>query len=310
MTMEKRPFPIIPAKSDNTYLYIFSYAGDAEDQAADKTAFDTELKKHFMIDQTTPVPDNGIGVTGTDLTISVDTTKRTIALASGNITAEVKHPVVLYKGEPIPFSDYETVATSAGLITLKAGTATTYPSTTDTDYVVFYTDHVLGILASADVGGVTLPIESNAFKAIGHVEPVVEVQRRGDAEQTGTLSVITSLSAIKFDGAGAPENFAGEELFARVYGSDWTANGGFSSRNALNFANNPFGICVAMLSGKPLASGEANDIWARLLFIYHCELTGISSPQNLTNDTTDPILQNIEFRAKYPVPELTSVLTT
>jgi hypothetical protein len=308
--IEKRPFPIIPGKSDNTFLYLFSYSGDKEDFAADKLAYDTELKKHFMIDQTTPVPENGIGVTGTDLTIAAVTTQRTIALTTGDITAEIKHPVVMYKGEPIPFSDYESVAPTAGLITLIAGTDTIYDSVIETDYVVYYTDHVLGLLVSADVGGITLPIESNAFKAIGHVEPVVEVQRRGDAEQTGTISVITSLSSILFNSQTTPENFAGEELFARIYGGDWSPNAGFAGRQRLNFNNDPFGICVLMVSGKALDSGDAGDIWARMLFIYHCELTSISSPQNLTNDTTDPILQNVEFRAKYPVPEFATTLTS
>ncbi len=307
--IEKRPFPIIPGKSDNVFLYIFSYAGDEEDFIADKASFDTELKKHLMIDQTTPVAENGIGVTGSDLTLTDLAGALSIELAAGAITAEIKHPLVLFKGEPIPYSDFVSVATVAGKITLVAGSTAKY-STTDTDFVVYYTDHVLGILVSADVGGVTLPIDSTAFKAVGHVEPVVEVQRRGDSEQTGSISVITSLSSILFDSLSVPENFAGEELLARIYGSDWTKNAGFTTRNKLNFNRLPFGIAILIVSGKALSSGAAGDIWGRMVFAYHCQLTTVSSPQNLTNDTTDPILQNIEFRAKYPVPEFTTILTT
>jgi hypothetical protein len=263
-----------------------------------------------MIDQTTPVPANGIAVTGsTDLLCTDVGGVLSIELTSGDITAEIKHPVVFFQGEPIPYSEYASVATTNGKITLGAGSTAKY-STDEDDFVVYYTDHVLGILVSADVGGVSLPIESNAYKAVGHVEPVIEVSRRGDAEQTGNISVITALTSILFSGSTSPENFAGEELLARIYGSNWTSHGGFNSRNKLNFNTKPFGIAILMHSGKDLAAGDPYHIWGRMRFCYHCELTNISSPQNVTNDTTDPILQNVEFRAKYPIPEMTTILTT
>lgn len=315
--MEKRPFTVLPAKSDNTYLYLFSYEGDETDFVADKAAYETALKLHFMIDQPVAVEENGLGVGGdteraAQLTISFVATARTIALAAGALpaTGEVAYPVCFYKGEAIPFSDYATITPATGLITLIADTVTKYPSVLGSDYQVYYSDHVNGILVSADVGGLSLPIESTSYKAVGHVEPVVEVERRGDAEGTGTISVITALQSIMFDSGTVPLNAAGEELFARIYGTDWTANAGWSARQKLNFNSKPFGICIVMLSGKSLTGGDAGHIWGRIVCIYHCQLTSISSPQNVTNDTTDPILQNVEFRAKYPNPEFTTILTT
>jgi hypothetical protein len=169
----------------------------------------------------------------------------------------------------------------------------------------------MGTLVSAEVGGVTLPIESSSFKAVGHVEPVVFVSRRGDAEGTGSIQVIMSLTSILFSGGSSPQNFAGEELYKRIYGANWAySNQGFALRNKLDFNTLPFGIAVLMHSGLPLVSGAANKVWGNLLCIYHCQLTSIGAPANVSADTTDPILINVEFKSKYAVPEYSTLLTT
>ena len=312
--MDKKPYPMIPAKNDNTYLYIFSYSGDEEDFDVDKAAFDAELKTHFQYANTVAIPENGIGLTGSDLTIGASTTSRTIACATATSVLHancVKYPIVLYKGNPIPFSDFLTSVSALGLITLALLTTTKYPSTTATDYKVYWSDHVMGTLVSAEVGGVTLPIESSSFKAVGHVEPVVFVSRRGDAEGTGSIQVIMSLTSILFSGGTSPQNFAGEELYKRIYGANWAySNQGFALRNRLDFNTLPFGIAVLMHSGLPLVSGVANKVWGNLLCIYHCQLTSIGAPANVSADTTDPILINVEFKSKYAVPEYSTLLTT
>jgi len=158
--MEKRPHPMIASKQQNTYLYVFSYVGDPDDRDADISAFNTELAKHLLIGKSPHIAQNGFGVTGDDaaygLTIGDDGgTGRTIelALASTDIGTTITYPVVYYKGVAIPFSDYSTVAAAKGKITLKSGTTTKYPSTDEDDYIVYYSDFVLGVLATADIGG-------------------------------------------------------------------------------------------------------------------------------------------------------------
>jgi len=308
--MDKRPFAVIPGKADNTYVYVFSYDGDENDFTADRAAYETELKKHLMVAQSPVIDEMGLGVTGTSLTISDDGgTGRTIELTLGNITAEIAHPLVLYKGEPIPYSLYDSVATSSGEITLVSGTTTTY-GTDASDYVVYYSDHVLGILQSAEVGGVSLPIESSSYKAVGHVEPVVSTETRGDAEATGSLSMILSLTSIMFDGDTTPRNYAGDELFARIYGSDWTQNPDFNDRIRLNYNSKPFGICIVTKSGKPYSQGDPGYVWGSAYYIYHCQLTNIAPPSNISGDASDPILQTVEFRSKHPHPDYSAFLTS
>ena len=305
----KKPFSIAAALSQNTLVFVFNYAGDAVSEDADKTAYFAELKKHLMYDETTPIAENGINVTGSDLLISDDAgTGRTIELVAGDVTAEnILYPVVFYKGTPIPFSDYDSIIVTAGEITLKSGTTTTYPSTDGADYRVYYCDPLLGIATSIEVGGVTLPIESSAFNAIGHSEPVITTRKRGEAEGTGSLTAMLNQAAILFDSATLPQNAPGEELYYRIYGSDWSkasASSKFDTINAKNFPSQPFGICVLMLTGAKFdeVATKEGQVWATANFIYHCEVTSIGPPQNISNDATDPVLQTVEFVSRYPIP--------
>lgn len=309
MSMVKKPFPLVPAKNSNTYLYVFSYAGDPDDFAADKALYNTELEKHLLYSPA--IAENGIDVTGTDLIIGAVTTQRTIALASGVITTDVKHPIVLYKGNPIPFSDYDNggIQTGTPQITLKLLTTTTYPSITETDYRVWFTDNVLGIVTAADVGGVSLPVEENEFKALGHTEPVLKTLQRGNPESTGSITVISNMTSILFDTDTSPVNNAGEDLMARIYGSDWTPNGGFSQRSKLTFPTDSFGICLLMVSGAKVSQPVAGTgkLWAVARFIYNCEISGVNAPENVDADSTDPVLQTIEFTSRFE-PETTSIV--
>jgi hypothetical protein len=104
-------------------------------------------------------------------------------------------------------------------------------------------------------------------------------------------------------------NLGPEDIFKRIYGADWTANIGFNFRNRLNAPSKPFGICLLILSGKPLASGPASDVWGTMYCQQHCELVAIGNPQNVTNDATDPVTVSVEFTAKY-APDVATVLTT
>lgn len=310
--MEKRPYPIIPAKSDNVFLYIFPYDGDDSDFTADKIAYNTELKKRFMIDLTTPMEENGLGLTGSnDLLCSAPGggVLRIQNVSGATAGANVEFPIVFYKGEPIPESEIVQFVKAGCVIDIYDGIAKY--GTTEEDFIVYISGHIWGILVSADVGGVTLPIESTSYKAVGHTEAVVSVTKRGDTESTGTISVITSLTSLIYYGLTAPVNLgAGSELFYKAYGSDWkpATSASFSNRNKLTFNTKPIGICLVEVTGKRLNDVAQGHLWGRITCIYNCDVTSISSPQNITNDAGDPILQNIEYRSNY-LPEVTTVLT-
>lgn len=301
--MQKKPYSMIPALADRTLVYLFNYAGDPDDFDADKAAFDTELKLHLSVGNS--CAENGIAVTGTDLSCVLNVTKQEVKLASATTmtAAQVKHPLIFFKGKAVPYSHFDDTvppSTVDGLVTLTAAATSAGGYTVDeTDYVVYWSDHLSGYLISADVGGVTLPIDSNSFNAVGHEEPVYRVFKRGTAEGTGSLSVVMDLTAHVFGAATAPANWPGEELQKRIYGSEWTTGGGWDGRNPLMAPTNPFGVAVLKLSGKQLSSAEGH-VWGVLTCIYHCELTTVSSPQNVSNDSTDPIALNVDFTSRFP----------
>jgi hypothetical protein len=305
--MKPKPFSLIPALAENTYVYLFQYVGDDNDFETDKTAFNTELEKHFLANTTLGMPEKGLDVTGaTNLTVTDAAGKRVIALASAkDITASsVDYPLVLYKGVAVPYSDFDGGVTpwakGTCTLTLKAGTTAKYPSETETDWQIFYSDHLLGTLVSLDAGDVSLPLESNAFNAVGHLDPVIRTTRRTDPESNGSITVMESMTSFLFDSLTAPENTPGEDLLARVYGSEWTPGAGYDVRNKLKSPTNPFGIAVVQLSGKALAGDAAGNVWGNVLFVYHCRLTQVGAPQNIQNDATDPILRSVEFDTRYP----------
>lgn len=307
----KTPFPLTPVLNEKTLLYLFNYAGN-DDQAIDFALYQAELSKHFLYNQGTPVAEYGIKATGTQLTISAAATARTIQLAGAgeDITTEcAQYPVVKYKGDPIPFSDYDTVATAQGLITLKAGTTSTYTSTTATDYVVYYTDPVLGIVTSAEIGGVSLPIETSEFNTIGQSEPAISTRKRGDVESQGSLTVLANTSSILFDGSSTPANNPGEEIEARIYGSDWVTGSGISSANRVGVPTNPFGVALLMFSGEPKDLGATTGrVWLKFILMQHCELLNINAPENVDASSTDPVLQTIEFQCRFGQPHYGTIL--
>lgn len=299
--MQKKPYSMIPALADRTYLYLFNYAGDPDDFDLDQGAFDTELAKHACLGNS--CAENGIGLTGTDLTVTDATTYYTIETSTATTfdASQVKCPIVFFKGKAIPYSHYNGASppsTTNGLITL---TTATYADYTDveTDYVVYYSDHLTAYLISAEVGGVTLPIDTNSFNAVGHEEPVYVVTKRGTADGTGSVNVIMDLTAHLMDTLTAPVNWPGEELQKRIYGSDWTVQAGWDARNPLQAPTQPFGIALLKHSGKSYGAAQGN-VWAVLTCVYHCELTTVSPLGNVSNDSTDPVSLSIDFTTKYP----------
>jgi hypothetical protein len=305
--MEKKGFSILPGLAKNTMIFVFPYAGSKAGIEYDKPLFHTELEKHLLYNP--GIAEYGMGVTGSDLTISDDAgTGRTIELASGDITTEVaQHPVVFYKGTPIPFSDYDNIINTKGEITLKSGTTTTYPSTSGADYEVWYSDHLWEIVQSLSLGGIELPIESSEYSAVGHGEPVYRVVKRGEQSQSGSITVVEDMQSLMYDGGTAPKNSAGEELLYRIFGSsEWSKGAGLANPNLISPPSNPFGIAALMLSGNSLG-GNQGEIWAVAQYVYHCELTNVGEPQNVTGDSTDPILRTIEFDSFYGKSGITVV---
>lgn len=308
--MQPKSYSMVPALIDNTYIFVFNYTGDANDFATDKMNFDILGEARFPIANS--CAENGLGVTGSDLTISADTTKRTIKLSASTtmIAYQIEHPIVLYKGEPIPYSDFDggtPPSTTDGLITLKSGTVTTYPSTTAGDYVVYYGGFLNGIFIGGSVGNVSLPLETTSFKVIGHVDPVYKVDTAGDPGASGNIQVAMSLTSHLFDTDTSPANSAGEELLSAIYGSEWTDGGGWDNRNALRRPTNPFGIILVQLSGNSLGDTQGK-VWGRITCVYHCRLTQISEIQNLSNDATAPAALQVDFNSRFPDKTETTVV--
>ena len=300
--MDKKPFSITPGLAKNTLVYIFSYPGTEASFDDDKTAYFTELKKHFLYDQTVGVHEFGLGLTGAAaITVTDAATAVTIqtATASADITAEcAAYPVVFWKGNAIPFSDYDSVVVAEGLITLIAGTTAIYGVNED-DYEVWYSDHLWAINQGISAGGVSMPIETNEYSSIGHDESVYKVVKRGDQESSGSITVVEDLTSIMFDSDVAPLNNAGSELLARIYGTDWSADGDVDTPNILTPPSDPFGVCMVMLSGNKLHSASVGKVWASIQHIFHCKVTNIGEPQNVTGDATDPILRTVEFESYF-----------
>lgn len=306
--MKPKPYSMVAALSENVIVFLFNYAGNELDFDTDKSAFKTELEKHFLVNTTLGFLENGIGVTGTDHTITGVADKRIITLtATEDISSSsVVTPLILYKGTAIPFSDFDTAGFAAGtcITTLKDTPPTdiTYPSVDGNDYVVYYWDPLLGVVTSIEAPNVNLPLETNSFDAVGHDSPVIKVTKRGDPDASGSITVIEDQTSHIFFGETSAQNNPGEDLLSRVYGSDYTPGAGYDgSWNKLGAPTNPFGIFVLMLSGDPLAGGgQAGKVWGVAQAIYHCRLTNISPPQNITGDTTDPILRGVEFECQFP----------
>lgn len=309
--MKPKPFSMVSSLAENTRVYLFNYAGDETDFATDKAAFRTELEKHIPIAISGGFRQNGIHLTGSgDITVTDVTTKKNIVPAAGGVDltgTNILTPVVLYKGVAVPYSDFESVTLSTSVILLKATTSTTYPSNDSDDWIVYYDDPLSGYLTTIEAPTINLPLEQNSFNAVGHDDPVIKVTKRGDPDASGSLTVLESLSAHIFDGQTAPEasSAPGEDLLSRVYGSAWTVGTNTiyadDTFNNLGAPAQPFGIAVFRFSGTALTGGgQAGKVWAAVTHIYHCRLTSITPPQNVTGDSTDPVLRGIEFECQYP----------
>lgn len=305
---------MIPALAENTYVYVFNYVGDDNDFDADKAAYNTELEKHFNAATALGFIEKGLGVTGADLLVeNLPVGDRKISLASAKDSgSEINHPLVIYKGVAVPYSDFGVGGfnQTGSVIQLKGSSGTPYPSLVGTDWLVFYSDHLLGTLVALDAGDISLPLETNAFNAVGHADPVIRTTKRTNPESNGSITVMNSLSSFLFDTETTPNNFPGEDLLRRVYGSDWTLQGGYDVRNKLKVPTNSFGICVVQLSGKALAGDAAGNVWASLMFVYNARVTTVGAPTGIANDSTDPIQQTVEFDTRYPDDvEQTVILT-
>lgn len=313
--MDKKPFSITPGLAKNTLVYVFSYPGTETDFNDDKDLYFAELEKHFLYNQqTAALYQFGLGLTGaTEITctdasgvLSIKTT-----VASSDITAETAaYPVVFWKGNAIPFSDYDTVVVTSGEITLVDGSTAIYGDSED-DFEVWYTDHLWAINQGITAGGVSMPIETNEYSSIGHDESVYKVVKRGDQESTGSITVVEDLTSIMFDEGVAPLNNAGSELLARIYGADWAANQTVATPNILTPPVSPFGVCIVMLSGNRLHdAANEGKVWASIQHIFHCKVTNIGEPQNISGDATDPILRTVEFESYFGRSGLGEILCT
>lgn len=303
--MKPKPFSMRSGLAENTFVYVFNYAGDETNFDTDKTAYIAELEKHLMINDTLSFPQYGIGVTGTDLTITAPVSDTVITETAGTDTSglSIVYPIVIYKGVAVPYSAVETAyAPATGVMEL---TGTDYTIISN-DYVIHYSDHLLGNLVSIDAPNVGMPLESNSFNAVGHDDPVVKVTKRGDTDASGSLSVIEHMTSLMEAAATTPLNMPGEDLLARVYGTQWTQGSNTiynapATWNTIAPPTNPFGVAILNWTGLPLTGGSiAGEVWGNLHFIYHCRLTNVSAPQNITGDSTDPILRNIDFECQFP----------
>lgn len=307
--MKPKPYSMRTGLAENTFVYAFNYVGDEVDFDVDKAAFKAELEDHLLINSTLAVPQYGIGVTGaTDLTVTAPAADTLITL-TGTIdmsVSDVTYPLCIYKGVAVPYSAWKAAVGFAPATSVLTLTGTSYTLDSD-DYVMYYSDHLMGDLVSVDAPNVSMPLESNSFNAVGHDDPVVKVTKRGDPDASGSLSVIEHMTAFLIDAATVPMNKPGEDLLARIYGSEWTTGSNAiydadTTWNTVKAPTNPFGIAILTTTGLPLTGGSlgAGHVWANLHLIYHCRLTNVSSPQNITGDSTDPILRNIEFECQFP----------
>jgi hypothetical protein len=226
----------------------------------------------------------------------------------GSSAVDTPMPVVLYKGTAVPYSDMmnSELSSSPAEVGLIDKTSP-YDSADEDDYVLYWSDHISGSLVSIEAPNISLPYESSSYGAVGHGDPVIKTTKAGEADASGSITVIEHMTAFIMSAAGptpktVPENVVGEELLWRVYGSDWTANMGYTAAmgNTLKRPTKPFGICIVQLSGENLENGTSGKLWGVLQFIYHCKLTSIGPKQNISNDTTDPILRTVEFECQYP----------
>jgi len=308
--MDKKPFSLIPAKAENTFLYIFNYVGDENDFELDKTAYNLALEKCFLMNATLAFPEYGISVK--EHTITDAATKKVITLTTPkDISASsVGYPVIFYKGIAIPMIEIETFVKTTCVTTLVATTSTKYPSNTSTDWEVYYSSHLWALILSAELGGVTLPIETTSTKAVGHRTPVISINRRGTPEASGSITAIYDLTSVQFSDFSMKNN-AGKELFNRIYGTDWTGYGSFDVRTKLTIPVNPFGIALITWTGKHRSGADiaaTGNLWGAMINIYNCKLTGVSNLANISNDATDPITVTIEFKAHWPNPEYSTLL--
>jgi len=319
--MKPKPYSMVPGLAENVFVYVFNYAGSDTDFDADKAAYKAELEKHFPI-AISNMPSYGLGITGSGgLTATVGASNTTVALDGLGVcdASSMKYgdsvgkpmPVCLYKGTAVPYSDYEYTGWVDG-----SGTETepqielidknTYNSNDSDDYVVYWSDHLSGNLVSIEAPNISLPYESSSYGAVGHGDPVIKTTKAGEADASGSITVIEHMTAFIMKTSGVaktvPENVVGEELLWRIFGGDWTANMGYTAAmgNTLKRPTKPFGICIVQLSGENLESGTTGKLWGKLQFIYHCKLTSIGPSQNISNDTTDPILRTVEFECQYP----------
>jgi len=321
--MKTKPFSPVPGLAENTYVYVFNYAGSEIDFVADKAAYLAELDKHFAGSSAyTGMKENGIAVTGTavagvDLTVGSSGNNATIAIGAGAVVTTAMQygsesakkiiPIVLYKGSAVPFSDYVLIDEATSKITLKNSVINVpYSTTSAVDYIIYWSDHLSGYLVSIEAPNISLPIESSSFSAVGHSEPVIKITKRGEPEATGSLTVMEHMTAF-MDSTNALLNVPGEELLYRIYGPDWTtpSNAGYTQSlwNTLKAPTRPFGIAILTVTGNPFDGGSTayqNKLWGTMNFIYHCKVTSIGPKQNISNDSTDPILRTVEFTCAWP----------
>ena len=89
--MDKKPFSITPGLAKNALVYVFSYSGTEADFDTDKDAYFTELKKHFLYDQTVAIYEFGLGLTGsTEITVTGNcrrSTRRSPGMSAGRFSA-------------------------------------------------------------------------------------------------------------------------------------------------------------------------------------------------------------------------------
>ena len=317
--MEPKPFSMIPAIASRVYLGICNYHTptiDLETAAGHTTQLETFLPLQYSFDGT--VRQNGIGMTGsTDLTIGIDTSRRTITPIGGGFILQMQNqwPILYYKGVAVPSTHFDgDPSSSTGKVFLTiASTASIYTSTDPNDYLMYCMDFLPAIITNVDIPNISMPVSSSGYGGVGVDEQVYTTMVRDDVEVVGSVKFQMSQTAWGSTG-GDLRNQAGAEVLKRIYKTDFDQDTAWDNRQQIINANSEMGqsIAIVFLEHSGLKYDSAiGKVWGSVTTVPSLLVTDVSAPENVSNDATDPILMQIDFTVKFP--ELVSrntILTT
>lgn len=322
--MKKKPYSMIPALAQRTQLgihtYVLSGGQGVEDYNSHKDGWDIIFPARSCLGGTVDL--YGFELTGTDLTVGIDTGRRTIEPSGSNPVATAQDygmHSLYYKGKAVPFSHFESYTTTGKWFITVAETANY--SADAADYVAWYGDWLRAYVMSAEVGGVDLPIEKSGFNGLGIDEEVYQTVKRGDMSASGAFTVAFDLTTQLIDSDTTPNNAAAAEIFSRWYKVDkgyyhtaWDdrktiIDDYLDDRKGLA---TPYYASVSLLnrSGKRLDAAQG-QVWGVLTTLLDCRITSMDNYANITNDATDPVAFTVNFTTNFPdyVNQVT-ILTT